>query len=444
MIRDLLLLAAIVALANGARSYLPADATVTGSGATLALGIVLLAALFVGRVFHRLRLPHLTGFLLCGAALGPEVAGVLTPAMLGDLTLVKRVAVGLIALVAGCELNLRAIAPRARVIGAQTFGGMGLAAVLLFGVFWAILPLLPPTAGLAGWQRGVVALVLTNVACALSPAVVIALLTETRSSGPLSETALAMVVLADLAIVVTFTGSSALAEAAFAGGAGAGAAFWALALHIGGSVLAGVVLGAVLAVYHRHVGRRMALFVFAALFVAAEAGGPLHLDPLLLGLVAGLFLENWSPVSGSEVVRDTEPATVPVFAVFFGVVGAEIHVDAFVAFAGFALLVAGVRAAGMTVGARLGARAAGVDPALARLVPFGMLPQAGIALALANLLAQSPQPWARGLAPLVFGVIVVNELAGPVLFRMALARSGEIGARDRDPVTEDTAEAVAT
>jgi Kef-type K+ transport system membrane component KefB len=438
VIRDLLLLASVIALANGARSYLPAEATVTGSGAALALGFLLLSAIFVGRLCERVRLPQLTGFLVCGALLGPDLAGIVTAPMLDDLTLVKRVAVGLIALVAGCELNLRALRPKFRAISAQALGGMGLAALVLAGFFWTVLPLFPPTADLGDVERLVVAVMLANVLAALSPSAVIAILAEARAAGPLSEASLAIVVLADLLIVLTFTGTSALASQVFAADAGASASFSALLWHLGGSALAGIVLGAVLAVYHRHVGRRMALFVFAALFVAAEAGGALHLDPLLLGLVAGLFLENWSPVSGAEVVRDTEAASIPVFAVFFTVVGAEVQLRPFVAFGVFAVAAALLRAGALVVGSRLGARVAGVDPPLARLVPASMIPQAGVALALANLLAEGPWDWARALAPLVFGTILVGQLVGPVLFRMALVRAGEEGARDRE-ITEEAA-----
>jgi Kef-type K+ transport system membrane component KefB len=166
------------------------------------------------------------------------------------------------------------------------------------------------------------------------------------------------------------------------------------------------------------------------------------LDPLLVGLTAGLVLENASPVGGERVVHETRPATAPVFALFFGVVGAEIHLRNFLEMAGWALAAACVRAGAFVIGSQHGARVAGVPRSLSRLVPFGMLPQAGVALALADLLASSPQAWARGIAPLVFATIVVNELTGPILFRAALVRSGEIGAKDRPRIELPAPEAI--
>ena len=51
--------------------------------------------------FAALRLPRLTGYLLCGLATGPDVLGLLSPHNVSDLRIVNGVAVSLIALTAG-------------------------------------------------------------------------------------------------------------------------------------------------------------------------------------------------------------------------------------------------------------------------------------------------------------------------------------------------------
>src|SRR5205085_2113776 len=112
-----------------------------------------------------------------------------------------------------------------------------------------------------------------------------------RAKGPLSEICVPLVVVADLTIVITFSLTNAIAHAVFpAGGSNTGVG--GLAWHIFGSIFAGIVYGSVLAVYITRVKDRIALFVFGTLFVISEGAGALHLDPLLVGLTAGLFLEN--------------------------------------------------------------------------------------------------------------------------------------------------------
>lgn len=435
MIRSLALLMAVLLLASGARSFLPADATVTGTGAAFALGVVLLSALLVGKAFDAVKLPHLTGYLASGAILGPDVLGLVTPAMLGDLTLIKRVAVGLIALIAGCELDLRALRPRLASIGVLATIALACAALGLTAVSYLyVLPHIPATAHLEPMPRLVVAVLIANVLTALSPAVVIGILTETKSQGPLSEAALSIVVLADLAIVVAYAATGTLVDATFPTNTEASSALLELGVHLFGSMLAGAGLGVVIVVFARVVGKHTGLFVFAILFVVAEVGKVLHLDPLLTGLTAGLLIENASALAGEEVIRETAVASLPTFALFFAVVGAEVHLEAFAAMATLALLCAAVRAVGLTVGTRIARRVVKLDDALAARIPFAMFPQAGIALALASGVASSSWPWAEQVGSLLLGSILVNEAIGPVFFRMALERAGEIGRKDHHGV----------
>ena len=423
--RAMLLLLTVTAIAYAARSFLPAGATVTGSGAALAFGFLILAALQVAHVADAVRFPHLTGYLLCGFLFGPSVLGIVNETMVGDLALIKGTAVGLIALLAGCELNFKHLRPRLRAIGAISFFSIATAVLLLVPVFFWVASTIPATADFTVLERIAVAVICANVLAAFSPAVVIGVITETRARGPLAELCMSIVVVADLAIVVTYSITSTIARSIFpdAGNAGGVAV---LAVHIFGSIGTGVAFGLVLALYIRRVGARTGLLIFALLFIAAEAGRVLHLDPLLVGLTAGLFLENVSPVGGETVTRATDVIALPTFAIFFAVVGAELHLNAFLHVAPFALVAAIARAAAIFIGARMGVAAANVDRATGRLVPLGLLPQAGVAIALAVLVLNDFQPWGRVLGTVLLGSIVVNELVGPILFRFALARAGEI------------------
>jgi Kef-type K+ transport system membrane component KefB len=199
-----------------------------------------------------------------------------------------------------------------------------------------------------------------------------------------------------------------------------------LVWHIFGSLALGVLVGAGLALYTQRVRKRVALMVFGMLFVVAEGGNALHLDPLLVGIAAGLFVENVSPVSGHEVIRAIEPATMPTFALFFSVIGCEVQVHAFFKVAPVAVGLAVVRAIGIIGGSRLGAPLSGLEKRLRGLVPHGLIPQAGVAIALANLVRSSFHPWGEGLSTVILGVVLCNQVVGPILFRIALGRAGEV------------------
>lgn len=436
--RALLTIAAVSALTYATRSFVPRGATITGSGAALAFGFLLIVAVQAAHICDRLKMPRLTGYIVIGIVFGPELAGLVARKTLPDLALIKGTAVGLIAFLAGCELNLRKLAPRLRALGTTAVLTMLGAALLLFALFYGITFLLPVTAESTVLQRVVVALIAANVLAAYSPAVVVAILSETKARGPLSESALSIVVLADLVIVITYALSSTFGHAVFPSQSQE-SALGLLMPHIFGSIAAGLLAGAALALYASRVQTRSGVFTFAVLFVAAEAGAALHLNPLLVGLTAGLLLENVTAIGGERLSHAAEAVAMPTFAIFFAVVGAEVQLQAFLHTAPFAIGAALVRALGIWAGARMAARVVKLDAVFARRLTLGLLPQAGVAIALAALLLADFKPWGPVVGTIVLGTIIVNQLVGPVLFRNAVIAAGEANVNDSstpEPVPE--------
>jgi Kef-type K+ transport system membrane component KefB len=437
VIRSAFLLAVVVMLIAAARSFLPEEASQTslvGSGAALAFGFVLLAALQTGTLVSGLRLPRLTGYLLCGFIAGPSVLGYVTERMVTDLKLVNNVAIGLIALSAGGELNFKRLRPRFRAI--LSVGGVCIvvAIALITAACFALSRFLPFMDGMDAFHRAIVSLTMGTVLAALSPTVTLALLNETGSDGPISETILGIVVFADLAIIFAFAAVNALANGVF-GAAGGEAvtstgAATELVIHIFGSLVVGSVLGAFIALYIKKVNQRLALFVFGICFLSAEAGTRLHLDPLLMCLAAGLFVENLTDIKGAELIHDIEAASMPVFAVFFAVAGAGLHWSIFKAVAGTAIVLAIVRAFALLVAARVGMRLGAVPEGHRKTIPWGLLSQSGIAIGLSILVEKHFAGWGKGASACLFGAVMLNEMIGPVLFRNALMRSGEAGRKE--------------
>ena len=427
MIRAAFLLAMVVMLVAAARSFLPQETSLVGSGATLAFGFVLLAALQSGTLFSGLRMPRLTGYLVCGFLAGPSITNLVTERMLGDLKLVNGVAIGLIALSAGGELSFRRIRGRLLAILA-TGGGALIAAVVVISIaVLAASPLLGFMGEMSWLQRAVVALTMGVVFSALSPTVTLALISETGAAGPISEMSLGIVVVGDLVIVVAFAAVNALASSTF-GHEDAGG-MTALLWHLFGSIGGGVLFALVLFVYLKLVNLRVPLFVFGMCFLCAEAGTRLNLDPLLVCLTAGLFLENLTDIQGDKLVHEIQPAAMPTFAVFFAVAGAGLHWDVFKLVAPVAVGLAVVRAAALYGGGRLGMAASRVPPAERKWLHFALYSQSGVAIGLAVLLKDRFAGWGEPASACLLGGVMVNEMVGPLLFKTALMRSGEGGKR---------------
>lgn len=422
------ILAALVGLMGAVHTFRAEGAAPIGAGPAVAVGFLLLAAFFLGSIFKGLRLPKLTGYLGAGILAGHSGLDLLPADALDDLQIVTGVAVALIALTAGTELELRSMRPLFRTIRWVTLIAVVGGAVALMVAVFALQGLLPFMAGFSLGESAAIALVLGVVMAAQSPAVVVALRTELAADGPISRTVLGVVVIADLVVIVLFAASSAVANSVL-GGAGGGLTGTILHLlwELGGSIVVGVGIGFLLALYLGRVRDGAPLFVLMVAFVVAEVGQRVGLDPLLVALAAGVLLRNATPL-GDATHHAIEGSSLPVYLVFFAVAGATIHLGVLAVVGIPAVILVLVRAGAFFYGSRLACRLAEAPEPVRRWAGVGLLPQAGLALALAMLVAKTFPSFGPDAAALVLGIVALNEIIAPVLYRFALVRSGEAGA----------------
>lgn len=422
----LLLLAAFVL-----RRAVAGDLAAELRGTALAFGLALIAATLVGGLFERVQLPRISGYLIFGLVCGPYVADLISRSMAADLQIVNGLAIALIAFIAGLEVNFAALRERFGAILAVGGWAIGVSFVVLAGSLFAAWPWLPIAPDATGLVRLGMALVLGTVLISFSPTVTIAVIAESRARGPLSEMALAVVVLADLVLILGFT--LAMQFMRYASGASSDGEVGLmpfLVWDIFGSFAFGAIVGALFAFYLRHVGRELTLVLLALCVVVGAAGRTLHLEPLLAALAAGLVVENIAPPQGDAMKHAIERGALPVLVVFFVAAGASIRVDALVELGGLAVALALLRAASIWAGARTGVRRAGLAATPAAMTWMALISQAGVTLGLTIIVASEFPGWGTRVQTLVVAMIALHELVGPILFRIGLARAGEIGRMD--------------
>lgn len=397
----------------------------------LAVGFALIAATLTGGLFERLKLPRITGYLVFGMLCGPYLGSIITRPMARELQVINGLAIALIAFVAGLELNYHRLKPR--LASFTRLGGITLlvAWALIFPmlyVAWPWLPLAPEMSGLA--RAGAVALV-TAVIVSFSPTVTIAVITEARARGPLSELVLAMVVIADLVLILMFTLSAEFARFALATGPASNVALTArLAWEIFGSFAFGGLVGALFGLYLRAVGRELTVVLIGMCAILSGVGAQLHFEPLLAALAAGLVVENVAGASGDALKSAVERGALPVLVVFFVAAGTSLHLDALATVGVLALAIALLRVVVIRTAVSAGAKAAGIPREQAGLVWMGLVSQAGVTLGLTIIIARDFPEWGPSVQTLMVALIALHELIGPVLFRTALARAGEVGQMD--------------
>ncbi|MEZ4264953.1 MAG: cation:proton antiporter [Myxococcota bacterium] len=445
----LLPLAGCVAILSVARRLsLPFEPT-DHRGTAVAVGFLLLAGFVAGKAAARAGLPRITGYLLAGIALGPYGTGILSSEMLAARTVVDGVAVALIALTAGGELEIAWLRRAFRRVATITFGELGFVLVGVFGAFLLVqhfLEVIPPE--LMPAQPGalfIVALVFSAIAVANSPSVAIAVINETRSEGPVTRTVLGVTILKDIVVIVLFAFTLALARNTL-GGAGDEPLWWTLTRELLGSTLVGFAFGGLIILYLRTVGRELPVFLLVFCLALAQTCRAFHLEVLLAAVAAGFLVANYPGGHGHRLVAAIERVSLPVYAIFFAGAGAKVRLDVLGDLWLPAIAFVIIRAGFVYAGTRVGTHIADAEPTVRRYAWVGFISQAGVTLALAALVSRTFPTWGASLEILIISMIAIHELVGPPAFQWALSRAGEIGGADRAPeidAPDEEADAIA-
>ncbi len=423
----LILLLAVGGLMHAVRSY---TGGIGIGGTDLAFGYLLLAAYFTGKIVSRFGMPKLTGYLIAGVISGPFVLGLVTKDMGGSLKIVSNVATCIIALTAGSELNLKRLRPTLGTLRNITLFAVIGAQFLIAGALFLMKPLLSFMNGMTTEQTLAVSAVIGVALSAQSPAVVMALLAETGAEGPLSQVILGSVVLADLVVLVMYSVAATVAGAMVGGGIDVVETALSVVWELLGSMVFGVAIGMLIARFLLSVKRGAPLFAVMVCVVVAEIGVRIELDPLIVMLAAGLWLENFSRANASDLLHGFESAQLPVFLVFFALAGGKIDIDLLYASLLPVVIIVGVRTFSFYFGSKLATARSASSPLVAKYAWVGLMPQSGLALALALLVQTTFQSsFGPAAAVIVFGVVGVNEMISPVILRTVIVKSGEAGKR---------------
>jgi Kef-type K+ transport system membrane component KefB len=190
-------------------------------------------------------------------------------------------------------------------------------------------------------------------------------------------------------------------------------------------------LGIILIAYLRLIGKQLLLILLVLGFVVTDGMKYVHFDPLLTFLTTGFVIRNLSR-QGEKLLAAVSRTSGVVFVVFFATAGVHLDLAELSNLWIPALAFFGVRFAG-TVLAGVGAARLGRDePAVKRYGFAPLLSQAGLTLAIAQTVEREFPQLGGGFRSLVIATVAVNEIVGPIVFKWALEREGEISRDNGD------------
>jgi Kef-type K+ transport system membrane component KefB len=396
-----------------------------GLGAVGAVGFLLLAGTLASELVEGIGLPHLSGYILAGIVSGPHVLKLIDHETVQRLLPVNTLALSLIALAGGAELKMDLVRRGLRSLAWATLLQTVIVLVSLTGAFLAMRRFIPFTRDLGPGAMFGVALLWGVLAITRSPSALLGVLTQTRARGRLAEFSLTFVMTSDVVVIVLMTAALSLTRPLIDPGASAAHdVLGALGHEILGSVSLGTTLGLLLAAYLRLVGKHLLLVLIGIGFGLSDLLRYVHFDALLTFIVAGFVVANMTS-QGDKLLHAVEQTGSVVYVVFFATAGAHLDIPLLRTMWPVALALVLCRAFATWGTARLSAKIAGDPPVLRTWGWASLVSQAGVALGLAGIVANEFPTIGAGFRALAVAAVALNELAGPVLFKLALDRAGE-------------------
>ena len=141
--------------------------------------------------------------------------------------------------------------------------------------------------------------------------------------------------------------------------------------------------------------------------------------------------------------------TAPLFIIFFVTSGAEL--DLYVFTSGATILIGVVylisRSVGKYTGAGLSSRLAKCDDNIVKYLGITLLPQAGVALGMADMVKSATEFAGTNIATIVVSItlfaVLVYEIVGPALTKMALLKAGDINPEGKKSARHEHAQKLA-
>ena len=428
----------------------------------LFLGVLLICGLLATRISKKINLPNVTAFLVVGLVIAIICILVDRTGYIGldgrtlteDLNrmnkFISSVALGFIALSIGEEFKLSKL---------KQYGSK----VIIITILQALLAVLLVDVGLVLacyflHLNMAIAICLGAIATATAPAATLMVIHQYRAKGPLVDLLLPVVAFDDAIGLIVFSISVAMSRLfVVSGGVDVISLLLIPLLEIVGSLVIGFILGLLLHLTMKYFKSRnnhmiitiaytlLGVGACMALNTITLHGQTLEFSSLLTCMMIGAVYVNYSNDESRPIItRDIELMdrwTPFLFTLFFVLSGAHLITSAYAIFSTgnnsylipiiiILVLYLLLRSMGKYLGAFIGCKVTGRSKEITRYLGLTLLPQAGVAIGMANQIADMQVFQVENIGNIIVTVVLcatlIYELIGPLLTKWSLEKAGEI------------------
>lgn len=392
----------------------------------ISLAVILASGFLLTRITKLLHLPNVTGYILAGILLGPDLLGAVSPEIISGMSFVSDIALAFIAFGVGKFFKLERLKKTGwRVIVITLMQSVTAGILVTLAVKWIF--------GLS-WSFS---LLLGAIATATAPASTMMTINQYHARGEFVDTLLQVIALDDVICLLLFSVVAAVVGAENGGNALSVTDIVLPVVYNIGAIALGTVCGFVTGpMMKRRKKDNKLIIVTAVLFAIAGVCSVFGVSPLLSCMVYGAVYINFT--KDKELYHQINHFTPPIMTIFFVLSGLNFDLKSFASIGLIGLTYVIVRIIGKMGGAFLGNVITHQSKEIRNYLGFALVPSAGVAIGLAFLSQRIlPEETGNLLMTIILASAVVYELIGPVCARFALFHSGCI-----KPATEQTTENV--
>jgi len=397
-------------------------------------GFIFSAGFIMGELAERIRLPKVTGYIIAGILLNPELFHFIPKDFVNHTELITNISLSFITFSIGGTLFYPEIKRLGKGIVSVTLWEAETTFLIVILGFLATLPFLTHIPH-ATWFATFIplSLVIGAIASPTDPTSTLAIVHEHNAKGDVSSTMLSVSAFDDALGLMNYSIAVALGEV--------------FILHQGFNIYTSAVKPIIIILSSIAIGiafgfilnflvkisriRAGGTFVVILLGLLSFCFGVAHyfkLDELLSTMVMGIVVVNFSEQREKifEILkRNTEEI---VFVLFFTLSGMFLDFSIFAKVALIVLAYAIFRTTGKFAGTWIGATLTHSSPKIRKYTALGLIPSGGMIVGLALMLKQDPayHEIADIVISVIIGATVVHELIGPIFTKFALKRVGEI------------------
>lgn len=399
------------------------DTGPSASSTIISMALMLISGFLMTRVTKKLRLPHVTGYILAGILIGPHVLNMIPAHFIINTDFLSDIALAFIAFSTGEFFRLSAIRKN----------GVKVIVITLFEALTASLLVFVAVRFLLGMDLAFSA-VLAALAAATAPASTMMTIRQTGAKGDFVDTLLQVVAFDDIVGLVAFSVAIAVAVSAYSG---SGFSFSAMLLPILsnlGVLMLGAFFGVLLKVFlqNRSSKDNRLIISIALMFAFCGICTVLEISPLLGCMAMSTVYINLT--EDERLFRQLGYFSPPILLMFFVRSGMSFDLSSVLSSGGTIgaapLLVVGIvyfltRILGKYAGAWSGCALVKKGRKVRDYLGLALVPQAGVAIGLAALGARTlGGETGRALQTIILASSILYELAGPGLAKLSLYLSG--------------------